>query len=181
MAAERNLAKEKVELEATKRALDVVQRELEKFNRKISQRKKSSGAIHTTIPGIEETIAPRDFVIDRRTYAIRSIEEVCAAYGLGLVPTFDLPDMPVGRPYWRPEWGKVFTSICPTCGELLWVNSHYQRWTCLRCDRRFPKTEGSCARRNRSRRASDRLFLLQRTEVGDRDRCPASTERVTAG
>jgi hypothetical protein len=44
MAAERNLAKEKVELEATKRALDVVQRELEKFNRKISQRKKSSGA-----------------------------------------------------------------------------------------------------------------------------------------
>jgi hypothetical protein len=152
MAAERNLAKEKVEHEATKRALDVVRREREMFNRKISQRKKSGGAIHATIPGIEETMAPRDFVIDRRTYAIRSIEEVCTAYGLGLVPTFDLPDIPVGRPYWRPEWGKVFTSICPACGELLWVNSHYQRWTCLRCDRRFP---------NRKDRAPDAIGLVE--------------------
>jgi hypothetical protein len=46
----------------------------------------------------------------------------------------------------------VFASICPTCGELLWVNSHYQRWTCLRCDRRFPK---------RKDRAPDAIGLVE--------------------
>jgi hypothetical protein len=160
MAAERNLAKEKVDLEATKQALDAARQELKhavrqefkKVSRKISQRKKFSGALDTNIPGVEETVAPRNFRIDRKTYAIRSIEEVCRAYGLALVPNLDLPDIPVGRPYWLPRCGKVFTSICPTCGELLWVNSHYQRWTCLRCDCRFP---------NRKNNAPDAIRLVE--------------------
>ena len=29
-------------------------------------------------------------------------------------------------------------TTCPVCGEVLFVNTHYQRWTCLRRDRGFP-------------------------------------------
>jgi hypothetical protein len=132
MDLERNLADEKVKLKATEQALNVARLELEKSNRKISRLEKPNRASGTNIPGVEEKIAPRHFIIDKKTHAILLIEEVCAAYGLALMPTFDLPDIPAGRPYWRPTYAEVFTSICPTCGELLWVNTRYQRWTCLR-------------------------------------------------
>jgi hypothetical protein len=152
ITVERHLAKEKADLEAAKRALVAARQELKNSIHTISRLEKSSGKINMNIPGVEEKIAPRNFLIDRKTYATRSLEEVCRAYGLALVPNLDLPAIPIGRPYWRPRPGTVFTSICPICSELLWVNSHYQRWTCLRCDRRFP---------NRKDHAPDAIHLVE--------------------
>jgi hypothetical protein len=108
--------------------------------------------IDPEIPGTVESIAPRNFRLDKKVRAILPMEEVCPAYGLVLVPSSALPDIPLGYPYWRPKRGKVFTTKCPICGGVLWVNTHYQRWTDLRCDFRFS---------NRKRYAPDVMGLVE--------------------
>lgn len=67
----------------------------------------------------------------------KRIEDVCAGYGLELVPTTEVPKFPDGYPKWRPSDGKLFTTTCPQCRGVMHVSTLYQRWTCS-CDRRFP-------------------------------------------
>jgi hypothetical protein len=67
----------------------------------------------------------------------KRIEEACAAYGLELKPTAELPKLPEGYPRWKIFRGKLFTTSCPQCRGVMHVSTHYQRWTC-QCDRKFP-------------------------------------------
>ena len=94
--------------------------------------------VEAEIPGVEERGALATSSSTRRWRPVRSIEDVCVSYGLVLTPADELPNFPLEYPYWKPKRGKLFTTTCPVCGEVLFVNTHYQRWTCLRCDRGFP-------------------------------------------
>ena len=152
LAAERELALEKGKLESAEMALQVTRQELLKCETKIRRLEGDGDLIHQGIPGTEERVAPASFKLDRKVRPIRPVEDVCADYGLTLAPTAALPDMPLGYPYWRPKRGSVFTSTCPICREMLWVNIHYQRWTCPKCDRRFP---------SRKQHAPDALGLVE--------------------
>jgi hypothetical protein len=137
VAIERELATERKKRQSADELMMSLNKALNERDEKIRQLEEARGEIDPHIPGFEEPIAPAHFKMDRKTRSIKPIEAVCAAYGLVLSPTSALPDIPLGYPYWRPKRGKVFTSACPICQETLWVNTHYQRWTDLRCDFRF--------------------------------------------